>query len=213
MKCCVIGLGRLGYKVATTLAENGMEVMAVDSNEGIINAIRDHVTQAICMRVTDEHSLRSIGVDEIDTVVVAMGENFEQSVLITALLKKKLNTQRVIARAINEIHKDILTLVGADEQILPEQEVGIRIADNLSSPFMDLVRLDKNFSISQVMAPQQCIGKKLSDINFFDDYTINCIGIKQANNIVDISPEHVILKTDKLILSGNNENLERFATQ
>ena len=93
MKFCVIGLGRLGYQVAVTLAENGMEVMAVDSNEGIVASIRDKVTQAICMRVTDEASMRSIGVDEMDTVIVAMGENFAQSILITALIKKKLDQQ------------------------------------------------------------------------------------------------------------------------
>lgn len=211
MKFCVIGLGRLGYQVATTLAENGMEVLAIDSNENIIASIRDHVTQAICMRVTDENSLRSIGIDEMETVIVAMGENFDQSVLITALLKKKLNIPRVIARAINEIHKEILQLVGADQHILPEREVGIRIADNLSSPFMDLIRLDNDFSISQVMAPAHCIDKTIQEIDFFNSYAINCIGIKQANNIIDIDPLHVVTKTDKLILSGTNNNLKKFA--
>ena len=75
-----------------------------------------------------------MGVDEIDTVIVAMGENFAQSVLVTALLKKKLHIKQVIARAINSIHKDILEVVGADQVILPEQDVGIRLADNLSLP-------------------------------------------------------------------------------
>lgn len=211
MKFCVIGLGRLGYQVATTLAENGMEVLAIDSNENIIASIRDHVTQAVCMRVTDEHSLRSIGVEEIETVIVAIAESFDQSVLITALLKKKLNTPRVIARAINTIHKEILELVGADQQILPEHEVGTRIADNLSSPFMDLIRFDTDFSISRVMAPAHCVGQTIQEINFFERYGINCIGIKQANNIIDINPQHIVTKTDKLILSGTNSNLKKFA--
>ena len=213
MKFCVIGLGRLGYQVATTLADHGMEVLAVDSNESIIASIRDNVTQAICMRVTDENSLRSIGIDEMDTVVVAMGENFDQSVLITALLKKKLQTPRVIARAINEIHKEILQLVGADQYILPEREVGIRIADNLSSPFMDLLRLDDTFSISQVMAPDYLIGKTIEDANFFGNFGIKCIGIKHDDQIIDSDPEYVIVSKDKLILSGRNANLERFAKQ
>lgn len=213
MKFCVIGLGRLGYQVATTLADNGMEVMAVDSNESIIASIRDNVTQAICMRVTDENSLRSIGIEEMDTVVVAMGENFAQSVLITALLKKKLSIPRVIARAINDIHKEILQLVGADQYILPEKEVGIRIADNLSSPFMDLVRLDSEFAISQVMAPQNLIGKKIDDIKFFKHFGIKCIGIKHNGHIIDSDPEYVIAEKDKLILSGKNNNLEKFAKQ
>src|SRR5256885_2026701 len=103
MKFCVIGLGRFGYQVATGLAEHGMEVMAVDSNEAIVASIRDQVTHAVCMLVVDEVSLRSIGIDEMDTVIVATGENFAQAILITALLKKRLHVPHVIARAINEI--------------------------------------------------------------------------------------------------------------
>ena len=172
MKFCVIGLGRFGQQVAKVLAENGMEVMAVDSNESIVASIRDNVTQAICMRVTDEASLRSIGIDEIDTVIVAMGENFAQSILITALLKKRLHIPHVIARAINEIHKEILTIVGADRVILPEQEIGIRLADNLSSPFTDLIRLTKDFSISQIIAPQSFVGKKVSDLDLYTKFYV-----------------------------------------
>jgi len=147
MKFCVIGLGRFGYQVATGLAEHGMEVLAVDSHEAIVASIRDYVTHAVCMRVTDEASLRSIGVDEMDTVIVATGENFAQSVLITALLKKRLNTQRVIARAINDIHQEILSLLGADEMILPEKEIGIRLADRLSSPFTDAYTIDEGVRV------------------------------------------------------------------
>ena len=135
MKFCVIGLGRFGYQVATTLAENGMEVMGVDSNELIIASIRDQITQAICIQVSDAVSLRSIGVEEIDTIIVAMGENFAQSILITALLKKRLSIPLVITRAINEIHKEILLLIGADRVVLPEQEIGTKLAYNLSLPF------------------------------------------------------------------------------
>src|SRR5579872_1624177 len=169
MKFCVIGLGRLGYQVAKVLADNGMEVMAIDAHESIVSSIRDHVTQAICMRVKDEESLRSVGVDEIDTVIVAMGENFAQSILVTALLKKKLHTKLVIARAINGIHKDILEVVGADQVILPEQDVGIRLADNLSSPFMDLTRFTDDFCISQIKAPKSFIGKPLPELDLFNN--------------------------------------------
>src|SRR5579862_7229433 len=107
MKFCVIGLGRFGYQVATALAEHGMEVLAIDSNESIVDAIKDNVTQAICMRVRDETSLQSIGIEEMESVVVAMGDDFAESVLITALLKKRLKVPHVVARAIDEIHKEI----------------------------------------------------------------------------------------------------------
>lgn len=211
MKFCVIGLGRLGYQVAVTLAENGMEVMAIDSNESIVASIRDRVTQAICMRVTDEASMRSIGIDEMEAVIVAMGENFAQSVLITALLKKKLKIKKVIARAINDIHKEILELIGADEIILPEKEIGIRLADKLSMPFMELIRLTKNFSISQIKAPKDLVGKTLSDSKFYQKWNVRCLGIKRNNEIEPITSDYVIATDDKLIVSGSNEALEKLA--
>ena len=209
MKFCVIGLGRFGHQVATTLAENGVEVLAIDSNEAIISSIKDQVTQAICMRVTDDTSLRSVGVDEMDTVIVAMGENFAQSILVTALLKKKLGIRKIITRGVNEIHKEILKLVGADRVILPEKEIGIRVADNLSSPIVDLMRLTKQFSISSIGAPAQFIGKKVKDIPFFDSYKSHCIGLKQDEMITPVDPEHVVQEGDKLVCAGNNKDLER----
>lgn len=208
MKFCVIGLGRFGFQVAKVLAENGMEVMAVDSNESIVASIRDNVTQAICMRVTDETSLRSIGIDEMDTVIVAMGENFAQSILITALLKKRLNIPSVIARAINEIHKEILTIVGADRVILPEQEIGIRLADNLSSPFTDLIRLSKDFSISQIIAPKSFVSKKVSDLDLYNKYKVHCIGRKEGEQITSIGADYTITEQDKLVFSGSLDQLE-----
>ncbi len=211
MKFGVIGLGRFGHDVATLLAENGMEVLAVDDNESVINSIRDNVTQAVCIRITDEASLRSIGMDEMDTVIVAMGENIAQSILITALLKKRLQIKKVITRAVSEIHKEILTLVGADQVILPEKEVGIHLADRLSSPFIDLLRISKDFSISQLAAPKKFVGKKVSELELFENYQLYCIGIKRGDEIESINPEHVIMSTDKLVFSGDKENLEKIA--
>ncbi len=211
MKFCIIGLGRFGYQVATVLAENGMEVIAIDSNESIVASIKDHVTHAVCMRVTDDVSLHSIGVDEVDTAIVAMGENFAQSILVTALLKKKLNIPKVIARAINEIHKDILKLVGADRIVLPEKEIGIRLADNLSSPFTEIYRLSKHFSISQITAPQKFTGKHLDDLNLFSTYRVHCIGLQSDQKITPIQPDHLIEEGDRLIFSGYNEDLAKLA--
>jgi trk system potassium uptake protein TrkA len=207
MKFGVIGLGRFGHDVAVLLAENGMEVLAVDDNESIVTSIRDNVTQAICLRITDESSLRSIGMDEMDTVIVAMGENIAQSILITALLKKRLQIKKVITRAVNEIHKEILTLVGADQVILPEKEVGIHLADRLSSPFIDLIRLSKTFLISELLTPKKFVGKKIKDLHLFSTYQINCIGLKQVDEIVAADPDYVVAATDRLIFAGAKEDL------
>jgi trk/ktr system potassium uptake protein len=208
MKFCVIGVGRFGYHVATTLANNGMEVLAVDSNESIISSIRDYVTQAICMSVADEESLRSIGIEDMETVIVAMGENFAQSILVTALLKQKLKVPKVIARAISQIHRDILKLIGADYVILPEKEMGIRLADTLSLPFNVLLRLNPSFSISQLAAPQIFIGKKIKDLNLATTYQVIFIGKKIEDEIIILNENDKINAGDMLIFAGTNERLE-----
>ncbi len=194
MKFCVIGVGRFGYHVAVTLADNGMEVLAVDSNESIVASIRDKVSQAVCMRVTDEEALRSIGVEDMGTVIVAMGENFAQSILVTALLKHRLNIRRVITRSISEIHREILQLIGADEVILPEREVGKKLADKLSLPFNALVRLSPHFCVSQMDAPDRFINKNLKALDLPTNYNVTCIGIKPNDDIEPVEEEYVIKK-------------------
>ena len=211
MKFCVIGVGRFGYHVATTLADHGMEVLAVDSNESIIASIRDKVTQAICMRVTDEEALRSIGVEDIDTVIVAMGENFSQSILVTALLKQKLKVPTVIARSISAIHKDILQLIGADQVILPEREMGIRLADLLSLPFSALLRITPTFSIMQLKAPRKFVGKQLVDLKLRDSYHVTCIGKKIQDEVIPLDNDYVIQDVDILLFSGTNTHLEKIS--
>lgn len=209
MKFCVIGLGHFGYQIATVLAENGMEILAIDRNESIIASIRDLVTHAVAINITDEASLYSVGVDEITTVIVAVGENFSQSILITALLKKRLHIPYVITSAIDDMHKEILLLVGADKIVLPEQEIGTKLADNLSSPFADITRITKNFSVGQISARQSFINKSIQDNNIFKTYKLHCIGKKENETIVPVAPEYIIQKDDKLIFAGNNADLER----
>ena len=209
MKFCVIGVGRFGYHVAVTLADNGMEVLAVDSNESIVASIRDKVSQAVCMRVTDEEALRSIGVEEMGTVIVAMGENFAQSILVTALLKHRLNIPRVITRSISEIHREILQLIGADEVILPEREVGKKLADKLSLPFNALVRLSPHFCVGQMDAPDRFINKNLKALDLPTNYNVTCIGIKPNDDIEPVEEEYVIKKDDKLILTGTIKDMTK----
>lgn len=212
MKFCVIGLGRFGEQVAMTLAENGMEVLAIDSNESIIASIRDNVAQAVCMRVSDEAGLRSVGADEMDVGIVGMGENFAQSILVTALLKNRLNIPTVVARGMNDMHKEILKLIGADRVILPERAIGIRLADNLSSPFAELNRLTKTYSVCQIQAPKLFVDKTVESLKMYETYGVYCIGLKVSDEkIIPADPDHRIAQEDKLIFAGLNADLERVA--
>lgn len=211
MKVCVIGLGRFGYSVATTLAEKNMEVLAIDSNDGIISSIKDSVTQAVCAHITNEEALRNLGVEDMDIVVVAMGENFAQSILITALLKKRLNVDRVITRSINTIHQEILTLIGADETIIPEQDIGIRLAERLSSPFEEFFRITNQFSMSQIPTPASFIGTTVESLNLYKSYQVRCIGLKQEEDYLPIDPDYSIQENDVLLFVGKESDLKKIA--
>lgn len=211
MKFCVIGAGRFGYHVAITLAENGMEVLVIDSNESIIASLRDKVSQAITLRIRDEDSLRSVGVEDMHTVIVAMGENFDQSILVTALLKHRLSIQTVIARSISDIHREILLLIGADQVILPEREEGRRLADVLSLPFQAVTRLASNFCISRLEAPERFHKKSLRELDFPKTYSVLCIGKKMDNDIEPLDDDYIITEHDVLIFAGTIQDLARLS--
>jgi len=212
MKFCVIGLGRLGYHVATRLATNGAQVLAIDSNPSIVMSIKDHVTHTICLRITDEESLRSVDVHEFDTVILTVGENMAQSILITVLLKKKLRIKQVITRAINEIHKDILKLVGADRTIIPEKQAGLHLADMLTSPFTDFIRISNEFAISKIIAPAPFVGKTIHELNIYNTFHVHCFGIENEEKLITaIDPDYLIHASDKLLFGGSNTHLEKLA--
>lgn len=212
MKCCVIGLGRFGFSVATKLAEHGADVLAVDSNEAIINSIRDLVTQAVCVRVADEEALRHIGIEDVQTVIVGIGENFAQSILITALLKQRLHVPHVIVRSISTIHRDILVLVGADHVILPEQEMGVRLADQIGLMHNNFVRITEQYSVSFIQASDHFAGKTVEELMSTIHSNVLLLGKKIEENIVSIDPSYRFETTDILVFAGTNKQLERIET-
>jgi trk system potassium uptake protein TrkA len=210
MKVCVIGLGRFGYNVATTLNARGIEVLAIDSNDSIIASIKDYVTQAVCMRVTDEAALRSVGVEEMDLVIVATGENFAQSILITALLKQRLNVKKVITRSINEIHEEIVTLIGADETVIPEQEIGVTLAERLSSPFTEhFFHITPNFFMGQIEAPERFIGKSLEELSLYKNYNVRCVARMVEEDFVPVGSKYIIKEGDMLLFGGKEQDLRK----
>jgi trk system potassium uptake protein len=207
MKFCVIGLGRFGKQLALSLAGHGVEVLAIDKDEAIVNSIRDKVTRAICSTIVDEDSLHDIGIENMDKVIVAMGEDFEQSVLVTALLKTRFKISQVIARSTNAIHDEILKLVGADKVVMPEIYLGKRLAINLSLPFGELMHVTDTFSITMVKAPHVFAGKSISELDLRRSYMITCVAVKKGNEIVLVDSGYIIMENDQLLLAGENKNL------
>lgn len=209
MKFCIIGLGRFGLQLAKSLTENGVDVLAVDKDEERVELIKDKVTQAVVMNMIDEESLKAIGIEDMDTVIIAIGKNFAYSVLLTRILKRKLNIERVIVRSVSALQRDILELVGANQVILPEQEAAIKLADNLSSHFMDVIRISPTFLIAAIITPSEYIDKTVDELQFYSTYNINCIAIKRDQETITPLPDTILQENDILYFAGENQDMEK----
>ncbi|MCD8021368.1 MAG: TrkA family potassium uptake protein [Clostridiales bacterium] len=205
----VLGLGSFGMSVARTFSELGMEVLAVDRKKELVAAIAPEVTYAVTADVTKEEAIRSLGMENMDGVVVAIGENLEASIMATILVKG-MGVPYVVAKAETEMQVKILEKIGADKVILPEKEMGIRLARNMVGNYMDIFNLTFNASLVEVEARESWIGKSIRELNFRNRYHLNIVAIRR-NGMLDgfPSPDDVMQKGDAIIAMGKNEDLEK----
>ena len=206
----VFGLGRYGTAVARELVENGMEVIAVDLDQRIVNAVADELPVCKCADITDPDVIRQLGIGSVDVVIVAMANNLEASVMAVTLCKE-IGVETVIAKCANEMHQKILTRVGADKVVFPENESGIRLAKNLlSSGFVDMVSLAKNVSMIELDVKPEWAEKNLIELNLRKKYSINVVALRKGDMVsVDIDPNAPLGKEDKLIVIANTEKLTK----
>ncbi|MBP3656566.1 MAG: TrkA family potassium uptake protein [Clostridia bacterium] len=204
----VFGLGRYGIAVARELVSNGMEVIAVDSDERIVNAAADELPICKCADITDHEVIRQLGISNVDVVIVAMANNLEASVMAITLCKE-IGVKTVIAKCANEMHQRILIRVGADKVVFPENESGIRLARNLlSSGFVDMISLAKNVSMIELEVRPEWVNKNLIELNLRKAYSINVVAILKGESVsVDIDPHAPLQADDKLIVIANTNKL------
>lgn len=206
----IFGLGRYGISVAKELVRNGAEVIAVDSNENIVNSLVNELPFCKCADTTNKEVLTKLGIASVDTVIVAMAGNIEASVM-TVLLCKELGVPNVIAKCSNDMHYKILTKVGADKVVFPEKESGTRQAKNLlSSGFMDVIELSTEVSMIELDVKKEWIGKNLLELNLRKKYSINVIAVKDDNKIeIDIDPNVPLTDKMKLVVIGKTSKLSK----
>ncbi len=206
----VLGLGRFGSSLAKTLYDLGHEVLAVDEREEAVQEISESVTHAVQADATDESALRSLGLRNFDVVIVSIGADIQSSILVT-LIVKELGVKYVVAKAQSELHAKVLYKIGADRVVLPERDMGLRLAHNLvSSNVLDFIELSSDYSIVEVAALNEWQGKTLKDLNFRRKYGLNVIAIKH-NGEMNVSPraEDIIEENDVLVVIGENEGITR----
>jgi len=206
----VIGCGRFGSSVALKLTELGSEVMVVDNNEDTIQSISDKVIHAVQADATDENSINALGIRNFDVAIITIGSNIQSSILVT-LMVKELGVKHIIAKAMNELHAKVLYRIGADRVVFPEREMGVRIAKNLvSSNILEYIELAPDYSIVEVVALDQWIGKSLIDLNMRANYGINVMAIKQGTEIdIAVYANTVIAEGDVLVVIGHNDDLKK----
>ena len=204
----VFGLGRYGIAVAKELVENGMEIMAVDSDQKIINDAAAYLPVCKCADVTDEEVISRLGIGNIDTVIVCMANNLESSVMAVTLCKEA-GVKTVIAKCASEMQQKILLRVGADQVVFPENESGVRLAKNLlSSGFIDMISLSKDVSVVEIDVKDEWCGKSLVELNFRKKYGFNIVAIKKGEQVnVNINPEELLDAETTLIVIANTAKL------
>ncbi|HBQ28406.1 potassium uptake system protein [Peptococcaceae bacterium SCADC1_2_3] len=207
----VIGLGRFGSSLARALSRMGYEVLAIDTNEENVNDITDEITYAVQMDALEENALKSTGIRNFDTVIVAIGQDIQASILVTVMLKE-MGVKKVIAKAQTELHGKVLEKVGADLVVFPERDMGERLAHTLiaADNIMDLINLSPDYSIIELKTPPGFIGKTLQETALRKEYGITVIAIRRGLEVI-ISPEakQVIRENDILVTIGRNEKLKR----
>ena len=206
----VFGLGRYGTAVAKELVKNGAEVLAVDIGEETVNSLVDELPYCKCADVTDPDVLRQLGVSNVDVVIIAMANNLEASVM-TTMLCKELGVKTVIAKCASEMNCRILSRVGADKVIFPENESGIRLAKNLlSDGFMDIIELSSDVSMVELDIRPEWVGKNLMELNLRKRYSINVVAlIKDKKISTMIDPEKKLDQSMKLIVIANVAKLKK----
>lgn len=206
----VFGLGRYGKAVAKELVDNGAEVLAVDSNEELVNDAIADIPYCKCADITEPEVIKQLGIANIDVVIIAMASSLEASVMAT-MLCKEIGVKIVIAKCATDMDCKILSKVGADRVVFPESESGIRLAKNLlSSGFVDIMDLSNDVSMIELEVRPEWDRKSLLELNLRKKYSINVVAIIHDGTVdTDIDPEKPLSRSMRLIVIANPSRLRK----
>lgn len=223
-KFAVIGLGRFGMSIAKTLADRGAEVVAIDNDLEKIEEIKDDVAYAVALDATDIKAITAQDIQQVDAVVVAIGEDFEALLLATAHMLD-LKIKRIIARAANVQQRMILEKIGVKEILSPEETVGKTVAETLLEPsFRSYFDLPDEYEIVELKVPKRVINQTIRDIGLRENYDLNLITIKRTfkeekNNGEEVKAQHIVgvpkpdttlHESDTIILLGKSQDIKKF---
>ena len=206
----LIGLGRFGRHIAIKLDELHHQVMAVDKEDTRVDAVLPFVTNAQIGDATNEDFLSSLGVGNFDVCIVAIGDNFQNSLEVTALLKE-LGARMVVSRAARDVHAKFLLRNGADEIVYPERQLADWVAIRYSADhILDYIELDEEHAIFEISIPEEWIGKTIGQLDIRKKYNINIMALK-TNDIMNlkISSDTQLLKDSTMLVLGETKHIQK----
>ena len=196
----VVGLGRFGSALATTLAEQGAQVLAIDRSMEAVEAHRSRLTDVVCGDAMDESVLRQLGVSDFSAAVITMGDDVKASSVITMHLKE-LGVPYVIAKASDGFHGRMLTRLGADKVIFPERDMGQRIAHNLiSKKIMDFIELSPDYSLMEMHPRPEWVGVPLRELNLRGKHRINVVAVRYGGEVNAMPDPDTVLGAEDVML-------------
>ena len=206
----LIGLGRFGRHIAIKLDELHHQVMAVDKEETRVDAVLPFVTNAQIGDATNEDFLSSLGVGNFDVCIVAIGDNFQNSLEVTSLLKE-LGARMVVSRAARDVHAKFLLRNGADEIVYPERQLADWVAIRYSADHIfDYIEIDDQHAIFEVEIPEEWIGKSIGELDIRRKFGINILGIKHSGKTnVSITPDTVLSQKTTILALGEYKALQK----
>ncbi len=208
----MIGLGRFGTSVASSLMSLGSDVLAIDRDPRLVQKWSDQLSQAVEADGTDAGALKSLGLEGFPHAVVAIGSDIEASVL-TVLALSELGVGDIWAKAVNRNHGRILERTGAHHVVFPEAEMGQRVAHLVVGKMVDFIEFDDDFAIAKVRTPWSIVGQRLLVARVPEKFGVTVLGLKrQHSEFMPATPELVVEKDDLLVVSGPTRKVERFAS-
>lgn len=208
----MVGLGRFGRAVCSTLHGQGYDVLGVDANmERVDQALNDRiVAHSRQLDSTQPAALKEAGLFEQDTVIVAIG-NYVQESIITTLNLKEGGVRHVVAKASSEIHEKLLKKVGADHVVFPEHDAGYELARSLTKPgILDRFELDPENSIVEVIVPEEFDQRTISELKLRSRYGLNVLAFSQDGKfVINPDPITILRKGSAIVVIGSNKNIDR----
>lgn len=205
----IFGAGRFGTALAEELFKSDTEVMIVDKDYELIKDLSDHVTAAVQCDITDEQSVKELGLGNFDIAIIAIGGNLESSIIAT-MFAKEYEIPRVIAKASSSLQADILKKLGADQIVFPEVDVGVRLARNICGKnILEYIHLSDDYSILEIKVIDKWVGKNLIEIDFRNIYNLNVVALKRKSHVIITDlPTTDLQRDDLLVVIGQLEAVQ-----